>query len=809
MMRLRGLPARIVIAVVLLVASLQAVVLMLVSRANVENARDRAREELVLGEAAFTQAIEVRRQRLHDLALLLATDAALRDGWSADSRRALDRLAARASLAPAQAMQIIDAGGVRASIDPTRANLLDGERLAAPPPLANEALLARAHGTGGAAEEVVIANSRAYQVVVVPLLPGGGKASLVLAFAYDEALAQQLQQQTSLGTSFLLAAGGAAQALGSSLQAPAAQALAAGLSGGASSADTSPILRLDGREYATRVLNVGQAGEQRVIAVVQRALTDVLPVFDRLRRLLLMLGVASVVLALVASLFMAHAVTHPLRQLTRSAQRIRDGDYREQVSIRSTDEIGVLADSLDHMRQSIAAREHRIVQLAYEDALTGLPNRARLIEQLGTALQQAQRDRNSLAVMLLDVDRFKQINDTLGHPAGDAVLRQVAVRVRQAVRPTDLVARLGGDEFAFTLPGANAEVARAVARNVVLALKEPLEFDGQPIDVGASIGIAVYPDHGSDVDTLLRCADISMYAAKRNHASQAVYDSTHEVARREHLSLLGELRRAVEQSQLRAYYQPKVDLKSNRAVGAEALVRWRHPARGLLSPAEFMPYAEQTGYVRVVTRWMLAVTLRQCGAWATAGTPLQVAVNLSARDLMRQDLPRAVEDLLRTHSVPPQLVCLEITESSFMQDPERALSVLHDLHGLGVGLAIDDFGTGFSSLAYMKRLPVHELKIDATFVQGMATSEKDVSIVRSTIQLAHNLGLKVVAEGVEDERCLEALRSMDCDQAQGYLLGRPMRRSAFENWQRVRADAAAAPAAHRSDVVAESEAATG
>jgi EAL domain-containing protein (putative c-di-GMP-specific phosphodiesterase class I) len=258
------------------------------------------------------------------------------------------------------------------------------------------------------------------------------------------------------------------------------------------------------------------------------------------------------------------------------------------------------------------------------------------------------------------------------------------------------------------------------------------------------------------------------------------------VARLEHLSLLSELWRAVQESQLRAYYQPKLDLETRRVVGAEALVRWRHPQRGLLSPAEFMPYAEQTGYISWVTKWMLAVTLRQCGAWAAAGTPLQVAVNLSTRDLLRSDLVDDVRKRLADHAVPPHLVCLEITESTFMQDPERALAVLNELRSLGVHLAIDDFGTGFSSLAYMKQLPVNELKIDATFVQGMATSERDVAIVRSTIELAHNLGLKVVAEGVEDERCLEALRSMNCDLAQGFLLGRPMRRSAFDNWQRTR-----------------------
>jgi EAL domain-containing protein (putative c-di-GMP-specific phosphodiesterase class I) len=315
--------------------------------------------------------------------------------------------------------------------------------------------------------------------------------------------------------------------------------------------------------------------------------------------------------------------------------------------------------------------------------------------------------------------------------------------------------------------------------------ENPVDY-GNSIDVGASIGIAVYPEDGVDDQTLLRRADIAMYAAKRNNARWALFDPAHEVARLEHLSLVSDLRRAVKEAELRAYYQPKVDVLTGRSIGAETLVRWKHPQRGLLSPAEFMPYAEQTGHITWVTDWMLAVTLRQCGAWAAAGTPLQVAINLSNRDLLRPDLVGEIRKRLADHAVPPHLVCLEITESTFMQDPDHALAMLHELHALGVHLSIDDFGTGFSSLSYMKRLPVHELKIDSTFVQGMATSKKDIAIVRSTIELAHNLGLKVVAEGVEDEACLERLREMGCDIAQGYLIAKPMRRKHFERWVQVR-----------------------
>ena len=806
-----GLTPRILIAVVLFVAALQVASYALVSRATEEAARSRTGQELVLGEHALTHALDGLRQQLRSSARLLATDPTLRE--VAAGSGGADLFAARVELGPADRAQLLDAGGVRASVSNGKATARAAA--AAEAPLLDAALRAAVERQGIAAG-VIDVDGTIYEVAASVVAGVDRPAILVLAIAYDDALALELRRLTTVPLRFdLVAADGSLRPLGAAAPAPTGTAAGAGADVERTAAAREVQRKLVVAELAT----TAEATGGRVQATLQRSSSDVLPVFERLQMLMLMIGAGAVALAVGASLLIAHAVRRPLRQLTAAAQRIRDGDYRAPIQVRSADEIGLLADSLNHMRLSIAARDERNQQLAYSDTLTGLPNRTRLIGSIRMAIERARQEQGikphswipepghgRAAVMLLDLDRFKQINDTLGHRVGDAVLSLVSKRINQAVRPADIVARLGGDEFAVALPRADASVAKQVARDITHALKKPIENDelnreltqlqeapieyDSSIDIGASIGIAVYPEDGGDDQTLLRRADIAMYAAKRAHAAWAVFDTRHEVARLEHLSLLSELRRAVEESQLRAYYQPKLDLATNRVIGAEALVRWRHPDRGLLSPAEFMPYAEQTGYIRVVTRWMLAVVLRQCGAWAAAGTPLQVAVNLSARDLERQDLVRAVEDLLRTHNVPPHLVCLEITESTFMQDPDRALELLDKLNALGVRLSIDDFGTGFSSLGYMKRLPVHELKIDATFVQGMATSEKDVSIVRSTIQLAHNLGLKVVAEGVEDERCLERLRALGCDEAQGYLLGRPMRRSAFETFLRTRADGA-------------------
>ena len=314
----------------------------------------------------------------------------------------------------------------------------------------------------------------------------------------------------------------------------------------------------------------------------------------------------------------------------------------------------------------------------------------------------------------------------------------------------ECIARLGGDEFAILVRNAREHDSTDTARRIVDALEAPILYEGQPLDVGASIGIAHFPDHGRDAQTLVRNADIAMYAAKRNKTGFAVYESHYDTTQQEHLSLLSELRRAVERNELRLYYQPKVSLLSANISAVEALIRWEHPTRGLVSPALFIPFAEQTGYIKLLTRWVLREAIRQCGEWLREGLRLTVSVNISARDLMNRELPEQVSGLLGEYGVAPSLLCLEITESGFMEDPAHALRVLDRLSELGVKLSIDDYGTGYSSLSYVMRLPVQELKIDRSFVARMASDPEIATIVRSTIDLGHNLNLKVVAEGVED-----------------------------------------------------------
>jgi diguanylate cyclase (GGDEF)-like protein len=440
------------------------------------------------------------------------------------------------------------------------------------------------------------------------------------------------------------------------------------------------------------------------------------------------------------------------------------------------------------LRHQAEVNEHQ----ALHDALTDLPNRTLFHDRVHQALTSARRDHVPAAVMIMDLDRFKEVNDTLGHASGDELLKQVGIRLRESLRESDTVARLGGDEFGVLLPKVlDSAAAVAVARKLRTTLEEPFTIHGLALQMEASIGIALYPDHGTNVQSLLQRADVAMYVAKEHPAGCEVYTRERDAYSPDRLTLLTELRRAIDRGQLVLHYQPKVDLRTGEIHGVEALVRWKHPERGMVPPDEFIPPAQKTGVIGPLTMFVLDEALRQCRTWALQGLDLCVAVNLSTRNLLDVHLPDTVGELLSRWEVHPSLLELEITESTILADPVRAMQVLSRLDEMGVRLAIDDFGTGYSSLAYLKRLPVDELKIDKSFILGMEESENDAVIVRSTIDLGRNLGLRVVAEGVETSTAWNRLASLGCDIAQGYYLSRPIPASELTEWVRARAEAGA------------------
>jgi diguanylate cyclase (GGDEF)-like protein len=434
------------------------------------------------------------------------------------------------------------------------------------------------------------------------------------------------------------------------------------------------------------------------------------------------------------------------------------------------------AEMVDRLRREAAEKQH----LSRHDSLSGLPNRRYFVELLDAELAT---EGSGVAVMLLDLDRFKEINDALGHETGDALLREVGERLRAHLEGRGVVARLGGDEFAVLLPAAGtATAAVAVATDLSGVIERAIRIGPLTLTARASVGVAVAPAHGDDAQTLIRHADVAMYAAKEHRAGVRLYEAELDINSPQRLSLIADLRAAVERRDLTVVFQPKVDPRTGRVTGAEALTRWNHPTLGNIPPDQFIPLAEHSGLVRPLTLHVLEVALRRRAAWARSGHDLHVAVNLSPNSLMETELPEIVARLLAQTGNPPHVLTLEITESTILADPAGSMATLERLHALGVKLSIDDFGTGYSSLGRLRELPIHEVKIDKSFVRGIASDHRDRAVVRSAVQLGHALDLEVVAEGVEDADTYEYLALEGCDVVQGYLLSPPLPPDRFAEW---------------------------
>lgn len=430
--------------------------------------------------------------------------------------------------------------------------------------------------------------------------------------------------------------------------------------------------------------------------------------------------------------------------------------------------------------------KREIERNANHDLLTGLPNRSRLHDVARAAIRNAQERGQKLALMLLDLDRFKEVNDTLGHAVGDQLLKQVAQRLQALlISYGAYLYRLGGDEFAILVTRIqDKDATMGLANTVKSSLRQPIQIEGITLELGGSIGVALFPDHGDNSHGLLRCADVAMYKAKQQSAGALFYEPQFDLHSPRRLTLLAELGAAIRNNDLILHYQPKVDLASGRCIGCEALVRWQHPTLGMIPPNEFIPLAESGDLIQPLGLWVLETAMAQASQWEKGGLDLIVSINLSARNLMENAFPQCIEQTLSAHGLPAERLEIEITESTLISDPERTLMVIHRINNLGVRFAIDDFGTGYSSLAYLKRLPIQTLKIDRSFIRDLLSDDQDAMIVRSTLDLAHNFGLSVVAEGVEDEATLQELKRLHCEQVQGFLFSKPLPVAEFEQWLR-------------------------
>jgi diguanylate cyclase (GGDEF)-like protein len=758
----------------------------LLNKIGNDTARKTASEELVAGTQVFSRSLEQDTHRLEQGARLLSADYAFREViGTGDVETITSALANHGKRIDADVMMLIGLDQkVRADVT--------GEATGQLFPFSN--LLEKAQ-VEQQASAMVLLRGKLYQLVIVPVLAPLPIAWVAVGFSVDDALAHDLQRLTRLEVSFLTRQDKGPWRLQAStlLETERAELLRDMTDDRLSEAEEATAL---GEGAVSRIVSLPARDDETVIAVLQEPLATVLEPFWHLQRQLWVISLSALVLSIVAGVMIARSIARPVRELARVARRIAAGNYTALPPATRSDEIGALAEAFRTMQNGLVARESRIMDLAYRDTLTGLPNRALYSERLDQAIKYASRMKTRLAVILMDLDHFKYVNDTLGHPIGDMLLREVATRLQRVVdRPTDTVARLGGDEFAILLPGDTVDDARRMAGDILRALEVPMTVDGHSVDVRASVGVAAYPEHGDESATLLRRADVAMYEAKRTNLPIAVWDDGYDRHSSNRLSLMTDLRKAVDENELALVFQPKVPLRAGGELQAEALVRWRHPDRGLITPIEFIPFAEQTGYIRAITQWVLKHAIAQCAVWRGQGLAINVSVNLSARDLIDAELPERFTALLGRSDCAASWITLELTESAILDDPGHAIENLKRLHALGCKLSIDDYGTGYSSLAYLRRLPLNELKIDKSFVSGMARDASDALIVRSTIDLAHNMGLSVVAEGVEDEATLEQLKTLGCDIVQGFFLSRPMAAAELPAWLRGSSWTRAAPEA--------------
>jgi diguanylate cyclase (GGDEF)-like protein len=771
--RFKSLEARIASLFLALIVVVQVLGLLVIQQGIDRNARASIATELANGEKVFLKLLEQSAQKQRFSAQVLARDTAfvqaIGNGGADDRATIESALENSARRARADLTMLIDAERrVTASNGIAMHGSLEQLVLG---------LLDRAEQAGGAIA-VAVVDHKPVQIVVMPVKAPITIAWVVMGFAIERQMALDMQQLSALEVSIMTRpADGNWLAAGSTF----APTLLPMVSNQLRALQGTPVgafdLNVAGSQYSARLLTIGHDAGHRVNVLLARSIDAATEQYVRLERTLVALTIVGILVATAAAVLTAKRVAQPLRELAATAHRLEQGDYRGRVDVERDDEIGALAKAFDSMRDGIAKREHQIRRLAYWDSLTALPNRAQFVLLLDDALSAARKGEHEAFVLMMDLDRFKHVNDVMGHDFGDDLLRQVAERLRQHMAVADAsahVARLGGDEFAVLLTATTVENARTVAAGILQVLEVPISLDDQTVDIGAGLGISAFPAHGASPEELLSMAEVAMYQAKRRNDGAIVYEAAMDTASAKSLGLLSELRNAIERDEFRLHLQPKLRLDTGEVVGAEALVRWVHPERGNVFPDEFIPFAEQTGFIRVLTRWVLDQSAALCRQLAEQGIHLKISVNLSTRDLLDQDLPVKFGEILDRHQLQPASFCLEITESAIMDDPVRAQGTLERLHAMGVELSIDDFGTGYSSLAYLKRLPVDELKIDKSFVLNMEHDIGDTKIVRSTIDLGHNMGLRVVAEGVESEAVWRLLAALGCDQAQGYFMSRAL-----------------------------------
>jgi diguanylate cyclase (GGDEF)-like protein len=766
-----ALRTRIALTFLLLLAAVLAAALGAVSAANHASAQLEVQRQLDVGASVFSRLLESNRRQLTQAAQAVAADYGFREAVAARDTDTLASALENSGQRIGAAMVVLTSlsGDVIAA---------SGAHLKAGAPFAISPML-KTGGAGDNGTSMMVDRGRVYQVVTVAVRSPLPVAWIAMGFEIDDKAARELADITGLTVTLSVKSAGQWSNVISKVPQGAARTT----------------------DVVTRRIEMSNVGNTEVVAVLSRSLADARAPFERLTNLLFLIAAISLVAFALAAFWIARNITRPLLDLTHAVDKIRAGNYNVAQIVQRRDELGTLAEGLHLMQTAVQSRDQSIRRLAYEDTLTGLMNRV----AFGAALEEAlhQPDALPVGVVVINLHRFRRINEHLGYSVGDAVLTKMAQRIAAVPSVQGTVARLAADQFAAFTRLKSIDSLQAWGTSLLVALADPVYVEAQPIDISATLGLAQSDDAALSADELMRCADLALEHARREKRALAAYEAALKPAALDQLSLLGELRHAVEHDELRLYFQPKIELSTQRVAGAEVLLRWQHPTRGLLAPADFIPFAEQTGFIRRLTRWTLDRSIAQGAEWHRAGKALSLAVNISADDIGDSRLDSRVAALLTRHQLPPALLTLELTESGFIEDPARAFKMLDAIAALGVSLSIDDFGTGYSSLSHLARMPVHEVKIDRSFVQGLESDAEFATVVRSAIDMGHGLGLKVVAEGIETESAATLLRDFRCDIAQGYLYAKPMPREALEAWLegKARVPVIAIPAAFAVDDV--------
>jgi diguanylate cyclase (GGDEF)-like protein len=747
------LRTRIAVTFLLLLAIVLAVALTVVSHTNRQNAAHALTEQLQSGEKEFHAVLDLNVRLLRLAARVMADDAGFREAIADRDTETLVSVLENAGAridAPMVVLTALDGKVIAAS----------GSRAAIGQTFAGPTLFTRrldAEGNIEPNDTVVVEHGRIYQLVAVVINNPLPVAWVVMGFEIDQKTAKELKDITGLGVTLAIKSG----------------------AGWTDVVSTEPGGQRPRSPEETRRIGLPDGPAATVVVTLSKSFAAAMLPFDRLTQYLYWIAGIALAVSAAAAFILARNITRPLQNITAAVDQIRAGVYDAPVVVQRRDELGSLAEGIQVMQSAVRSRDQSIRRLAYEDTLTGLMNRAAFNTRLEEALRAGG---DGVAVAVINLHRFRRINDHLGYTVGDAVLKTIAARLTAGPHPAGQVARLAADQFAAFMPLRATDSLQTWGATLLVCLSDPIVVASQPIDITATLGLARSPADASSADELLRCADLALERARREKRGHVSYEPAMKPAERDQLSLLGELRQAVDNDELRLFFQPKVELASGRIAGAEVLLRWQHPVRGLLGPGAFIPFAEQTGFIRQITRWTLERSLACAAAWLAAGLALPLSVNVTVDDINDENFHLRVANALARHRLPPSLMTLEVTESGFIDDPARAIAMLDALAHLGLHLSIDDFGTGYSSLSHLARMPVHEVKIDRSFIQGLESDAEFAAVVRSAIDMGHSLGLQVVAEGIETETAARRLTDMHCDVAQGFLYAKPMPRAEFERW---------------------------